>query len=142
MRVIPSLSHRVGSFQWSEPQGFGFFVGRESPRCRLHRRATAIPQPSLEVMKTSEDSAFRYVMTLIKEVPTKVDISLQSKAPFSFHGARSVFQDSGFGRIRNLRPVQFWFLLSRCFPLERESTGFTATLARSTISTSRFFRGA
>lgn len=51
-----------------QPEGFGYFFGRESSRYSPGNKASGDghTSPTIEVMKTSEDAAFRFAMTWIK----------------------------------------------------------------------------
>lgn len=72
-RVHQSLSQAERHFnacglRLPQPEGFGFFFGRESSRYRARARASGDghTSPTTELMKTSEDPAFQFVMTWIK----------------------------------------------------------------------------
>jgi hypothetical protein len=51
-----------------QPEGFGFFLGKESSRYETGYRPSGDGHtaPTIEVMKTSEDAGFLYAMTFIK----------------------------------------------------------------------------
>jgi hypothetical protein len=51
-----------------QPEGFGFFFGKESSRYESGSRPSGDghTSPTIEVMKTSEDAGFLYAMTFIK----------------------------------------------------------------------------